>query len=303
MATTKKTTTTNPATPPKPPKPPKKTYADYGFVKAFLDEFTDVKKLVLKAIKDNYTQDRFQMELKNTDWWKKRSDKQRQWDVLSTSNPGEAKKQTADTQKKVSDAATLMGVKLTPAQITALAKTFTANGADDVEIRSVIAGKFAMGKPGTPKTGEAGKSIDALTEEAARYGITLSESQLRAYTRDILAGRKTADGMTDVFREQAKSMYPGAATMLDKGMTVADITSPYLQIAEKELGVPADQMKLSDPKWTRAITGGQAGTPMNADQWLETVRTDKRYGWDKTDNARQMSAQVTSELSKMFGVM
>lgn len=288
-----------PTTPAKPKPKPKATAADYGFVTAFLAAHPDVKKMVDQAIKNGWTQQRLEAAIKTTTWWKTRTDAQRQYDVLIKENPREVARRTNLAKQAITQKAKSMGVTLTDAQVTSLASYSVMNQASDGEMQTKVASFLQIAADGQAQGGTAGATIDQLRQGAQAYGITLSDDTLLKYTRQIEGGAGNVQGFQDAMREQAKVLYPSIAKSLDNGLTVKDIADPYLQMASKELGMNSADFDLTDTKWTRALTGQSGGT-MTADEWMTTLRTDSRYGWDKSATARQQAVDLGSSLRQMF---
>lgn len=276
---------------------------DYGYAKAFLAAHPDVWNKVKAAVKGGWTAQRLEAEIKTTAWWTKRTDSQRQADLLSKSNPAEWNRQIDVKAKTLVQQASAMGITLSDADAKAMATTFTTNGASDGEIASALSMKWQMPTAeDAPITGQAGMTVDSLHSLATAYGVTLDDTTATNYVRQVLAGKQTAEGLTDVFREQAKVLYPSISDFLDKnpGATTQDYATPYLQIASKELGLPTTEMNLQDSKWNKVLSGGANG-PMTADEWTRTVRSDQQYGWDKTVGARDQAAQMATALQRTFG--
>jgi hypothetical protein len=287
-----------PAKPPVKPKP-KPVAADYGYVKAFLDAHPDVAAKVTAALKAGWTSARLEAEIKNTDWWKKRTDSQRKWDVISTNNPAEAERQVSARRGELATQAKSMGVTLTPQELETIARNSIINGSTGGEVQSMLAGQYEV-TAGKAATGTAGTSVDQIRALGQSYGIKISPASETAYVRDILAGRSTVQALTDTMREQAKLLYPGIAKGLDNGSTVADYLNPYLQGAASELGVNPATFDMTDTKWTAALQGTN-GTPMSLDQWTQRIRTDVRYGFDQSPNGRKAGADLALGLGRMFG--
>lgn len=271
--------------------------ANYGFVDAFLKQHPDVAALINKAKAARWTEARFEAELKNTKWWTTRTDAQRQWDVLSTDNPEEAKRRVAEKQAAITQQAKALGINLSAADLAALARTFVVNGSSDVEIQAALAGRYRIGEAAS---GQASVTIDDLRAQAQDYGLKLSDGTLQGYVQQVLAGTATPQSLADQMREQAKILYAPIAGALDRGLTVRQYLDPYMQIASAETGVPVDQMDLTDPKWTKAISGTN-GQPMTTDEWTSVVRKDPRYGWDKGPVAIQTASQFISQFSRLMG--
>lgn len=285
--------------PAKPAAKPKATYADYGFVGSFLAAHPDVKKVVDQAVKNGWTQQRLEAAVKGTSWWKNRTDAQRQYDLLTKENPKEVARQTDLAKQAITQKAQSMGVTLTDKQIADLATYSVMNKASDGELQTKIAANLQIAGQGQAQGGSAGVTIDALRQGAQTYGITLSDDTLLSYARQIEGGAGNLQGFQDAMREQAKTLYPSIAQHLDRGLTVKDVADPYLQMASKELGVNPADFDLTDPRWTKALTGASGGT-MTADEWYTTMRTDSRYGWDKSMTAKQQAFDLGTSLRQMF---
>jgi len=311
MATPAKKTTApaKKATPPAKkaaaaPAKPKPTAMDYGYAAAFLKAHPDVWAKVKAAVAQGWTSTRLQAEIKTTNWWTSRTEAQRQADVTSKDNPAEWQRMVNVKQVEVAQAAQAAGITLSTADLHDMATAFLTNGASPQEMQSAIAMKWHLSTDSTqPVLGQAGQTLDALHTTATAYGVTLDDATAQKYTQQVLAGNMTVQGLTDTFREQAKILYPPIADFLDKNpnATAADYASPYLQIASKELGVPTTEMNIADPKWSKVFTNGAQGTPMTADDWTRTIRTDPSYRWDQTSGAVSQAAQMASQLQKTFG--
>lgn len=273
--------------------------ADYGYAAAFLKAHPDVAKKVAQAVKEGWTPSRLQAEIKTTPWWQKRTEAQRQSDVLRTENPAEWQRQINQKIADIHTEASNLGISLSDDDIAKMADQFLTNGSSQGEMQTAIAMKFSMGSGEV--TGQAGQNLDALTKTASDFGVTLDPATAQKMVQDSLANGKTAADYADHFREQAKVLYPGISDWLDKNptMTSRDYASPYLQIASNMLGQPVDQMDISDPKWSRLFSGNN-GQPLSADQWNSTIKTDGQYGWDKTFGAQQDAYQMVDSLRKTF---
>lgn len=280
---------------------PKMTYADYGYVSSFLNAHTDVKKVVDQAIKGGWTPDRLQGAIKGTTWWKTRSETQRRNDILKAENPAEYNKQYRAAIDATNRLTTQMGLKIAAPTRLALARQFQDAGASPEEMAVRLSAYFTIPKTGAA-VGTSGQALAGIQKDMAAYGVGMSAATQQAYVRQIISGQQTNEGIEDIFREQAKALYPGIKAQLDAGMTTRQYLDPFLQIAEKELGKPSSQMNLTDTKWTAPLGTTAKPTPMSADEWTVKLRTDARYGWDKTASARGMASELIGSLSKMFGV-
>ena len=278
---------------------------DYGYVNAFLKQHKDVAKVLKKAVAQGYSAQRAQAEIKGTKWWKTRDESQRQWDVLQAENPAEAERRLRQAEGGIRQRAQSMGIQLEKGDAARYAKRFTVNGSSDVEQAAVLAREFSLPGSGQATTGTASQYEAVIKAHQEAYGITLSRATEANYIRDMLAGRLDTNGIEDVFREQAKTFYPSIAGQIDTGQTVRQYLSPYMEVASKELGLPSEDMSTTDPRWTKALSGGgdKGKDPMNVDQWTRTIRTDPSFHWDKTLNAQQQAAGMASQIGHIMGAM
>lgn len=272
-------------------------YRDYGFVKSFLADHPAVKRLVKKAVKEQWTPQRFQGALKETNFWRNLSAQQRKATLLENEQPEEYARQLDLMGQQIGQLSEQMGLSLDPAQAKAYARTAFRNGYSAQEITEYLArrGDFDV----EDAEGAAAVTVDGLRSMAASFGLRLSSPTLVSQVRAALATgnpQQYLDGYVDRLREQAKVLFPGITNYLDNGGTVKDYLSPYLEMAGQELGIDPNALDITDPKWTKVINGGPDGTPMNQDQWMATVRSDERYGWAKTSNAKNQAADFANQM-------
>lgn len=276
---------------------------DYGFAYGFLAAFPEVKKKVELAAAQDWTPERLQAELKNTNWWKKRTDTQRQWDVLSKEKPSEAAAQKRATETEIGDLAKNMGVNLSSADIQKYASYKYAYGYSDAEIQNMMAQSFSYSSD-KYATGAAAVSVTGLRDLASNYGIQLSDSTLQTWTRQILAGDAQVEGFEDYMRSAAKGKYTGIAEDLDRGMTVQQIFDPYKQAASQMLGISADTIDVSQDQWSKALMfRGEDGKarPMTLEEWTRNLRSDTQYGWQETEAAKNQARTLVTAIGQTFG--
>jgi len=299
------TTPVKPKPKPKPrtPAKPKRVAADYGYAAAFLNAHKDVARKVALAVKQGWTPDRLSAEIKDTPWWRKRTEAQRKWDIISAENPKEARRLVDLKTQQIKQMASTMGVTLSDNQAFKMAGHAASRGSTDPEMQSMLAGMWSLDAEGED-VGQAGTTVDQLRDLAHDYGVVLDPGTLQKQVQQVLSGNQTSQGLVDLYREQAKTLYAPISDWLEKNpsMTVKDYLTPYMQAAARELGTPPDQMDLTDPKWTKVIYGADGTTPMNLDQWTKTIRSDASYGWDKTMGAKSQALQLAAELRNAFGM-
>lgn len=307
--TGKQTITTKGAT---PPPEPALAASDYGFNEEFLKAHPDVDEAIKLAIKYEWSQDILNRYIESqTEFGRATTDAQAQFDI------GFAGEKKEDLQKQINDRvaslkqqAMAAGVQLTDAEASEFAKRAVRSQLTDQDTLAFLSAKFTLPgqeAPGQKKAespaGQAAQMVDEIKAMARSYGITVTDQFIQEKVREGMTqgtGWQTwLEGQRSIFREQAKMLYPTVADKFD-AFTLQDILQPYLNDASEMLGVDISQMNLDDPMWTAALNGPNG--PMNRDEWIRVVKTDKKYGWDKTVRARQEYTNLADELISVFGM-
>ena len=103
--------------------------------------------------------------------------------------------------------------------------------------------------------------------------------------------------------DQARAMYPTLVGHIDNGVLPADFAEPYRQVAAQTLEVGADTINMIDPKYLKALNGGEKQAPLSLTDWEATLKSDRKYGWHKTKTARSQAYEMGAELLRSFGAM
>lgn len=243
--------------------------------------------------------------LSNSDWYKSYARQAAvDFDILRRSKPRAAEDKVQSTITTITDRATALGIQITPERARDIALHALTVGLTPAELNKAVDNEFHY-RPGGV-TGQAATELQTLREKARAYGVPVSDDTLGSWVEQIVKGTATEDTFDSYIREQAKSLFPSLAGAIDAGFTVRQYADPYLQLIQKELGVTADSVDLTNPKWSRFLvkidpkTGER--TSMDLDETLRTLRSDPQYGWSSTVGAQNMAAAFDQQLGQMFGV-
>lgn len=276
---------------------------NYGYVIALMNSNPELKKLFDKATKGQWTEQKFQAELRDTKWYKTRSKTEREYLIKMYGDPATAKQEMAQAQLKVAQMAKQMGVTgpaLAGTNMKALAYKVVALGWTDAQVRFYLGRYVAIGDS---RTGEAGELEDQLREYAYNMGVAPSDAQFDTWVRDAAKGVGTQQDAEDAIRKLAKSHYSAFAKQIDSGQSVADIASPYMQSMAQLLELPQGSVNLFDPTIKKALQYKDAqGTTAIKPLWQfeNELRNDER--WKKTTNAQNSLMQVAHQVLADFGV-
>lgn len=281
---------------------PEELAANYGFAYAFLKSQPGVDKIFDQAVKETWTPDRFQAAIRDSDWWKKNSDTARQTQVMEKTDPATYQATLAATKTQVRVLASKVGAAIPESQMTGIAKTVMASGADENSIRQILGNYVTFTKDGT-LAGEAGMHAFTMKQYSSAMGIDISDQALKNQAALVVKKLNTTQDFEDQIRNQSKSAYPGYADQIDAGMTMRQIADPYMQTMAQELELPATSLGLKDPTIKSALNGVDAkGKPAgkNLLDFTQQLRNDPR--WAKTANAQNSTMAAGLKVLQDLGL-
>lgn len=282
---------------------PEELAASYGFASSFLDGNPDLKPLFAQAIKETWTAEKFQAEVRDTNWFKKNSATMRQAEITRKTDPATWDAMVEAETIKVKQLAAEVGAAIPDSRMKKVVETALRTGQDEDSLRNVLGNYVTFTKDGT-LTGEAGMHEFTMKQYAAKMGITLSDEAIKNQAQRVIRKVATTEDYESLVRESAKSMYPSYAEQIDGGLTMDDIASPYKQMMAQTLELPDTDITLSDPLIKGALNGiNQDGKPggLTLTDFQTSLRNDPR--WQKTDQARNGALSVGSQVLKDMGLL
>lgn len=281
---------------------PEELAANYGWNIAFLNSIPEVKKIFDQAIKETWTAQKFQATLRDTNWFKTTSENARKAAVMETTDPATWNATLDATVIKLKQLAGKIGAAIPDGQYQNIAKSVIRSGMSDDGITYMLADYIKFTQDGTAK-GEAGMHQYNIKKYAAEMGVKLSDEAIANQAAMIVKKVATMQDFQSQIREMAKSAFPGYGDQLDAGVTVKDISGPYIQTMAKELNIPPDSITLDDPQVRMALNGLNAdgkptGLPLY--KFQNQLRNDPR--WNKTQHTQDMVMSVGNQVLKDMGL-
>ncbi len=189
------------------------------------------------------------------------------------------------------------------------------NGASDIELgRLVYRAAFKRGSvapdfttPVAAKTALGGEDADRIRAIYRAYGQRPDDTQISrilAQETDPASGVvMTEDMLRNNLRDIAKVSYAPFAELLERGISVETIFSPYQQIAARVLEKAPDQVALLDESGlpTQFASALMGEKPMSLTDWITKLKSDDKYGWQFTNEAKQQASNLVMDLEKKFG--
>lgn len=213
---------------------------------------------------------------------------------------GPSVKELNNRKEAVRLLATELGVELSEGQVNSIGYSYANGELDATTIRSRIAQigniNFSMG--------EASKTVDALKQTAAAYGVSYSPDWYTQSAKDILTGKVDNDTLNQQLKELAKSRYPSLAKQIDAGYTVKQIASPYLQSMATLLEINPNDISLEDPTIKQAFTSiDDQGQPTTRPLWQFEKELKQDPRWAYTKNAQQELMGTAYKVLSDFGLV
>jgi hypothetical protein len=290
--------------------------AEAGEYAYLLDpKFEGVADLLRKAVSQNWFKSdegkaQFVQELQATAYGRNTSKKQQAFD---TKSPGE---KTALVQAEVDKIRAEYGeIQLDQTALEEVATAAARNGASDIERgRLVYRAAFKRGAaapdytaPVAARTALGGEDADRIRTIYRAYGVKADDQQIArilAQETDPVTGTvMTEDMLRNNLRDLAKVSYQPFADLLDRGLSVETIFSPYQQIAARVLEKAPDEVSLTNANGvpTEFATALMGEKPMSLTDWITRLKSDERYGWQFTSEAKQKATNLVMDLEKAFG--
>lgn len=220
--------------------------------------------------------------------------------VKDARTAGAEKGAAVNNRQYVIDRALQLGVQLTEADIedilnTAISLELAPNSQ---AIDKLIRTKFNY-TPGKAFGGEAGQTLIDLRQTAAANGIDLDAQfggQLDSWVEQVMQG-ESVDTFKNLIRQTAKIGMPqNVASLLDQGVDLDTVYSPYKNLMAKVLEISPETIQLDDPVLRSAIT---SQGEMSLYDYQRSLRKDPR--WQYTDNAREETSNVALQVLRDFG--
>jgi osmotically-inducible protein OsmY len=289
---------------------PTMTAEGLGFSEQFLKANEDVRAAIRLAIENKWPQEVLNRYIENnTNFGKATTDAQAEFDIRIQSGKAEdLERDVADKFDYIKRQVALSGVNVSDDEIRRYARESIRSKLSDQDMLGFISQRFSMpqtaaGQPAMSAQGQSSVIMEEIRKMARSYGVTVTDADLQNKVREALSfggqWQSWLEGQRNTFRQQAKTLYPTVSNLLDQS-DLATVMNPYMSDAADLLGISITNMNVGDPLWQTALNGPNG--PMSRDEWIRVLRTDSRYGYDRTVRARQEYASLADELLSAFGM-
>jgi hypothetical protein len=269
-----------------------------------INAFPELKVLFDQAVREGWTSDKFQAKLRNTEWYKTRSDTQRKAAIMQYQDPASWGQLWNTTQSHVRDLMADMGADAGNwEQINAAASKIIWDGYNDNQARDFLGQYIVFGSSGLAG-GKAGAAQQELNTYAYQMGVQNADWWQQDAIRNIMRGQKTVQDYKNEIMTQSIAAFPGLEKQLRAGSTLADLAQPYTQSMSQILEIPSGNINMFDPTIRSALSyRDPSGTAASKPLWQfqNDLRGDER--WKKTQNAQDAAMGTAHQVLQQFGVL
>lgn len=274
----------------------------YGMSYAFFKSQPELMKMLNGAVAGQWTPDKFQAEVKNSNWWKKNSDTARQAQVLQKTDPATYKASMEAARVAAKQMAVKSGAILSDKNVEKLAKNMVWYGWQDAEVGNFLGQYIKFGADHT-LGGTAGQAAKAIKDEAYKNGVAVTEQSVLNNAQYLVRGLTSMEKIQGSLREQSAGLYPAFAEQIKAGASIQDLAQPYIQVVAQELGQPETDISVFSPKVKQALNRANAkGQPeaMNLDDFTQLVRNDP--AWRKTSAVADKTMNIGRQVLTQMGL-
>ena len=204
-----------------------------------------------------------------------------------------------DLKDDIETARIAAGAELTDLEVNTLAQEAYDKGLDRERnsFNTFLDSKFKFSA--TAAKGKAGEALTDLQQVATANGLDLQKAfgtQLPSWFESINKG-ESIETYKKMIRNVAKIGMPqNIATMIDNGVDLDAIYSPYKNIMASVLEITPDSITLNDPVLRSAITG-EKEIPIY--EFQRQLRKDNR--WQYTNQAKEEVSDIALKVLQDFG--
>jgi hypothetical protein len=124
-----------------------------------------------------------------------------------------------------------------------------------------------------------------------------------ATVQQKLTGGITLEDVERQQRELAKVKYTHLSGLLDQGFTLDSLTSSFRQQAAQLLEKDVNDIDMSTADYEQVINSGDPGQKrmMTTGEWEIKLRSDPRFNWGSTENAKEEARRLSGTIAQAFG--
>lgn len=247
---------------------------------------------------------RFRAKLMATNWWRRRSESQRAWEIKVHTDPGGATQDRAQFHGELNQLAQKLGVRLSPSQIRWITEVSLQKGlsADSPENMAQFAKIFQSGRNRMMGQFQAARQ-QVLNIARNEYFVPVTDLDQHNMGTRMVVGSLTEEGIRQEMAKRAASRYKHLAKDLASGKTMRELFDGHIATIAEELELDPDNIDLMGAQWGKVLdtydSGAKQHRAATLSETMTMARRDSRF-WN-TSNGRALGSSLSTKLLEAFG--
>ena len=131
------------------------------------------------------------------------------------------------------------------------------------------------------------------------YFSTVADETIQS----VLTGGMAQEDVQRQQRELAKTRYGHLSNLIEQGFTMEQLSSSFKEKAAQLLEKDPTSIDMSQSDFEESFNYGEEGKKrmMTTGEWEIKLRSDPRFNWDKTENAKSEARSLATTISQAFG--
>lgn len=276
---------------------------EYGLSYALFKAFPELDKLLHQAVNGNWTAQKFQVELRQTNWFRKHSDVWRENTALKYADPAAYRERLSNSVTTVRNLMGAYGITLSGEASKRLGERALLFGMSEDQIKDQLS-KYVKPSAAGHYGGQLAGIEQNLRETALRNGVRIGKDQLQRWMQSITRGDSGMEQYETFLRDMAAKTFTLYGDQIKGGMDLADVASPYVQSMAEILELNPGSLDLYDPTIRKALSGQRNDKGelqfTSVTDFEDSLRKDSR--WQFTKNAKNQANGYVASLKKMWGM-
>lgn len=280
---------------------PEEMAAKYGLSWAFLNSDPSLKKLFDDAVSGSWTAQKFQAEMKNTDFWTKNSEAMRKALQMKASDPATWSATIDANKAKIQQRAAELGASIPAGALDSMANDMASSAMSDERLDQIL-GDYITYIDGTAG-GMAGQHQAAMRKYASDMGVDVNQQAINNYAQLMIKGMSTQQDFKNFIDNQAVSSFPAFEEQIKAGQTMKNIANPYIQMMAQTLDMNPSVITMKDPAIASALNSvGADGKPIGKTlaEFGDVLRGDPR--WRQTSEAMSKAMNTGNRILQNWGL-
>jgi hypothetical protein len=284
-----------------------KTFIKGNFgANAYFIDIPEVWNALKNVVKNGQGIAGLEPALEGTQFYKQTSSSARLWYLKQQQDPASAAADIAQQTQATTSAARDLGITLDPERAREISESYLRYGWTQTDLQRALSAEWHY----DPSSKQQATVVTNMKQTASNWLVPLSDQAIQTWGQGLISGTTTQDQFSQYLRDNAKSLFPQLASMIDAhagdaNFDVSHFADPYRQHAANTLGIQPDQVDFADPKWRQALDQIDPKTGdrriMTLSEWDATLKSNPAFGYDKTQNGVNDAMGLAKSLASSLG--